>query len=333
MAEPEETAAPDPTIQATAVRLAALLTSGGDGLRDPGGSGLVFEESMAARPLTPTLPPGDVWAIDGGQGLVADARCLQVYVTRTARVRWQRGGTVMEEAGPLLAHLLGLGEDARTLADLGAPVAPGTAVDVNLLRDWGEWRLIAQSASACEPGGVVLVDGDLQPDWRIPSSWLADLLASSSARQVTLVGVTKHSSLSRGGAPLLGQLERDAAVALGPRARWWVPVARTRPDVGPGILVVIARLDPDARFSFRVDLPGDVVDPAAVLGSLSALSDDAAFPGYPYPLSVVDRLAACAGWVRDDVWDQIQTGLDRAGVAFDVQERAFADRHRLMERS
>ena len=73
--------------------------------------------------------------------------------------------------------------------------------------------------------------------------------------------------------------------------------------------------------------------PAQVLGALCALADDAAFPGYPYPLSVADRLAACSGWVRDEVWDQIRAGLDRAGVPADVQERAFADRHRLMERS
>jgi hypothetical protein len=180
---------------------------------------------------------------------------------------------------------------------------------------------------------MVLVDGDLQPDWRIPSSWLGALMASAAERQVTLVGVTKHSSLSRGGAPLLGQLERTAVASMGPRACWWVPVARTRPDVGPGIVVTVARLDPDARFAFRVDLPASAApDPAGVLSALSALADDAAFPGYPYPLSVADRLAACSGWLRQEVWDQIQGGLDQAGVAVDVQERAFADRHRLMER-
>src|ERR1700722_12604675 len=179
---------------------------------------------------------------------------------------------------------------------------------------------------------MVLVDGDLQPDWRIPSSWLAALLSSASVGGVTLVGVTKHSSLSRGGGPLLARLEREAEAALGPRSCWWVPGARTRPGVGPGIQGVGGRLDPDARFSFRVDLPGGVAAPADVLGALSALADDAAFPGYPYPLSVADRLAACSGWVREEIWDQIQQGLDRAGVAADVQERAFADRHRLMER-
>jgi hypothetical protein len=329
----QDVAHPDPTIEATAARLATLLTQGGDGLRDPTGRDLVFEEHLVLQPLARTVPPGDVWAVDGGQGLVADARCLQVYVTRAARVRWREGSSVVEDEGVLRAHLLGLGEERQALARSGAPVAPGTSVDVNLLRDWGEWEAVARCVSECDPGGLVLVDGDLQPDWRIPASWLAGVLTGAADRQVTLVGVTKHSSLSRGGAPLLGLLERQAEAALGPRACWWVPVARTRPEVGAaGLQVVVARLDPDARFAFRVDLPADV-DAAAVLGAVSALADDAAFPGYPYPLSVADRLAACSGWVREDVWDQIREGLDRAGVALDVRDRAFTDRHRLMERS
>jgi hypothetical protein len=70
-----------------------------------------------------------------------------------------------------------------------------------------------------------------------------------------------------------------------------------------------------------------------MLGELSALADDAAFPGYPYPLSVADRLAACPSWLRDDLRSRLAECLDSAGVPSDVQERAFADRHRLMERS
>jgi hypothetical protein len=113
---------------------------------------------------------------------------------------------------------------------------------------------------------------------------------------------------------------------------WWARLATTTPDSGPTRQILAARLDPDARFSFRVDLPMDA-DPEAVLGSLSALANDAAFPGYPYPLSVADRLAACPTWVRDDVWAQLEDGLDSAGVPLDVRERAFTDRHRLMERA
>jgi hypothetical protein len=316
----------------TAARLAALLTGEVGGLADPTRRDLVFEDDPVVQALPRAAPPNDAWAVDGGQGLIADARCLQVYVTRAARVRWHHGRSEVEEEGPLHAHLLGLGEEREALIRSGAPVPRDAAVDVHLLRDWEEWRTVARCVGDCDPGGMVLVDGDLQPDWRIPSSWLAAVLAAAATPNVTVVGVTKHSSLSRGGAPLLGLLEREAESLLGRRACWWVPVARTRPDVGPGLRVVVARLDPDARFAFRVDLPADL-DAGAVLGSLSSLCDDAAFPGYPYPLSVADRLAACPGWVRQEVWDRIRARLDQAGVAPDVQERAFADRHRLMERS
>ena len=99
----------------------------------------------------------------------------------------------------------------------------------------------------------------------------------------------------------------------------------------PGIQVVVARLDPDARFAFRVDLPGHV-EASKVLGEISSLCDDAASPGYPYPLSVADGLAACPGWVRDETWNRVDALLGDVGVDLDVRERAFTDRHRFMER-
>jgi hypothetical protein len=344
------TAGPDPgrapsDVDATAARLAELLTGAGDGLLDPTRSDLIFEPVVDLVPLTRRDAPADVWAVDGGQALVADARCLQLYVTRAATVRWQSGASTLEDEGELRPHLLGAGEERRSLAVLGAPVAPGTAVDVNLLRDWGEWEAVALAVEAADPDAVVLVDGDLQPDWRIPAAWVATLFERAAERGVTLAGVTKHSSLSRGGAPLLGFLERQAEERFGPRACWWAKVATTRPELGPGLTVVVARLDPDARFAFRIDLLGRTgagamdshdaaggVEPARILGRLAALADDAAFPGYPYVLTVADRLAACPGWVRAEIWDRVETVLDRAGVPPEVRERAFTDRHRLMER-
>jgi hypothetical protein len=323
---------PAPTIEDTGTRLAVLLTAGGGGLADPSGSDLVFEPTIELRPLVRGQAPADVWAVDGGQAIVADARCLQVAVTRASRVRWQDGACTLEEEGELRPHLLGCGEERLMLAWLGMPVRPDSSVDIGLLRDWGEWEAVSRCIEEAEGGGLVLVDGDLVPDWRIPSSWLEALVGRAAERRLLLAGVTKHSSLARGGAPLLGQLEREAEAAFGPRAAWWTRVASIRSDVGPGLQVLAARLDPDARFSFRIDLPADA-DAEAALGAVSALSDDAAFPGYPYPLTVADRLAACPSWVRADVWAQLEDVFDRAGVPLDVRERAFTDRHRLMERS
>src|SRR5579875_1050214 len=223
------------SVEDTARRLAALLGGGRTGVWDPAGGDLVFPAEIEIRPLGRRPAPADVWAVDGGQALVADARTVAVYVTRAATVRWRQGRCVLEEEGQLDCHLLGGGEGRATLAAAGAPVAAQAAADVNLLRDWAEWRAVAAAVDGADPGAVVLVDGDLQPDWRIASWWLADLVARATARGVVLAGVTKHSSLARGAAPLVGLLEQQAAADLGPRAMWWCRVGRVRPDVGPGL--------------------------------------------------------------------------------------------------
>lgn len=319
------------SLEVAAERLAALLTGSVAALADASErSDLAFVDELVVQPLDRTAAPTDAWAVDGGQCTVADARCVQLLATRAARVRYQGGITVLEDEGELRATVVGTTDDrARALVELGLD-ADGS-VDVNLLRDRDEWLAVERCVEEAEPGALVLVDGDLQPDWRVPSTFLAGLLERAAERGVLLAGVTKHSSLSRGGAPLLGWLEREAETLLGVRAMWWAPVARTRTDVG-GVQVVAARLDPDARFSFRVDLPLDA-DPPAALGALSALCDDAAFPGYPYPLSVADRLAACPGWLRTELRRRLDDLFDERGVPLEVRERAFADRHDLMERA
>jgi hypothetical protein len=310
-------------------RLAALLTGGGTGLADPAGNRLEFEAEIRLQPLVrAAAPPADVWAVDGGQAVVADARCLQLVVARAARVCFREAACEVEDEGELRTWLLGGEENrAEAAAGLGLGVATDAAVDLNLLRDSEEWLAVDRCVEEAAPGAVVLVDGDLETDWRIPPSWLADLLTRAAARDVTVAAVTKRSSLARGGAPLLGNLEMEAAATFGPRARWWALLAHSR----AGAHVVAARLDPDARFAFRVDVsPG--ADPEEALASLAALSDDAGFPGYPYPLTVADRLAACPPWLRQDTWFELEDLLERAGVPLEVRERAFADRHLLMER-
>lgn len=325
------TTAPSGSLATASGRLAALLSAGGGGVGDTMGFGLEFASDIHLRSLPVGRPPEDLWAVDGGQALVADARCLQLLVTRASRVRFRAGACVVEEEGEIRAHLLGGDESRAARAALGLTLAPDSTIDANLLRDRWEWEAVERCVAEADDGAFVLIDGDLQPDWRIPSAYLANVLHVAARRHITLVGVTKHSSLSRGGAPLVGQLEVESDEVVGPRSRWWAPVARTRPDVGYGLQVVVARLDPDARFAFRIDLPTDA-DAAETLSRVAAVCDDAAFPGYPYPLGVADRLAACSPWVRHDLWLQVDEHLDVAGVAPDVRERAFADRHSLMER-
>jgi hypothetical protein len=322
-----------PSLAAAAERLAVLLAAGSPApIADPEGGEWEFAPTVEPRPLTRGAAPPEVWAVDGGQALVADARSVQVLVTRAARARFLGGECVLEDEGELRAWLVGSGEERVAALSLGLGVAPDAAVDVNLLREHGEWELARRCVVEAGPGALVLVDGDLRPDYRIPLPQVAELLAEAAERGVVLAAVTKHSSLARGGAPLLGQLELEAAARLGERASWWAPLGRFRDSSMLDVQVVAARLDPDAPFAFRVDLPGQV-DAERVLAALSALCDDAAFPGYPYPLAVADRLAGCPSWLRQDVRLDLEDHLDLAGVPLAVRERAFTDRHALLERA
>ena len=320
------------SIDSVAGRLAGLLLGSEVRLADSAGSELEFEPDVRLRPLGPPVAVPEVWAVDGGQALVADARCLQVVVTRSASVCFRNGQCDVEEVGDLQAHLLGAGSSHFGLGAVGLELEEGTPVDINLLRDWAEWVAARDCVGRAARGSLVLLDGDLVPDWRSPAGLAAAMFTAAAPRNVTVVGVTKHSSLSRGGAPLVGQLELEAARELG-RGRWWAPVARTKAGSRwPDIQVVVAGLDPDSRYAFRVDLPAGI-DAETALQKLAAVCNDAAFPGYPYPLSVADRLAACPGWVRAEAWLALDEALDRAGVASEARQRAFDDRHRLMERA
>ena len=148
---------------------------------------------------------------------MADARCVQVAVTRASRVRWRDGACALEDEGELRAHVLGCGEERLALTSARpsrcAPTPPSTSTCSGT---GASGRRPARCVAEADPGGLVLVDGDLQPDWRLPPSVLGQLLEVAADRGVGLAGVTKHSSLARGGAPLLGRLEREGERLFGP---------------------------------------------------------------------------------------------------------------------
>src|SRR5437764_15355797 len=146
------------SLLAAAERLAVLLSAGGGArsVADPEGSDLSFEPVVEPRPLARRSGPAEVWAIDGGQAMVADARCVQVLVTRAARARFLGGECVLEDEGELRAWLVGSGEERVAAASLGLGVPADAAVDVNLLRDHGEWELVRRSIADAGPGALVL---------------------------------------------------------------------------------------------------------------------------------------------------------------------------------
>ena len=82
---------------------------------------------------------------------MADARCLQLLVTRAARVRFRAGRCVLEDEGDLRAALLGGGEGPAAVAGLGVGVPADTSIDINLLRDRWEWEAIERCVHEVAP--------------------------------------------------------------------------------------------------------------------------------------------------------------------------------------
>ena len=240
--------------------------------------------STAARPWWPT--PGACSCSSPGRPGCASATAVR------ARGRGRAAGRAARRGDERVAALAGARRSTGSAPDtLGRRQPPPRPVGV------GGGRALRRRGRA---GALVLVDGDLQPDWRIPSSFLADAARPRRAER-GVVARRRHQALvavaRRRAAARPARASRPAARS-GARAHV-VGAGRPAPaaDVGAGLQVVAARLDPDARFAFRVDLPAGV-DPEAALGALSALCRRRRLPRLSLSAHVADRLAACPGWLR-----------------------------------
>src|SRR5256885_17136608 len=75
------------SLETAAQRLAELLTGSATALSEPRGrSDLEFLGEPIVRPLVRGAAPGDVWAVDGGQGLVGQGPGGELLGTRAAPV-------------------------------------------------------------------------------------------------------------------------------------------------------------------------------------------------------------------------------------------------------
>ena len=275
------------------------------GLADPGGGDLEFEAEIRLRPWRGRRPAGG--GVGGRRRPGPGGRRPLPAAARHPGRRGSASGDgacVLEDEGELRAHLLGGGEEpggGRRASALGIagrrrrrrqPAARPVGV--------GGGRALRRRGRARRAGARR----------RRPAARLAHPVraagrparAGPPSAGVVLAGVTKHSSLSRGGAPLLGQLELEAAAALGPRAHVvgaGRPHPRRRRARHPG-----RRRPPRPRRPLR--LPHRPARPTSTPSRRSAAAGRPVrrrrLPRLPLPAHRGRPPGRLPGWLRHEVW-------------------------------
>jgi hypothetical protein len=283
--------------------------------------------------------PGTVWAVDGGSCTVADGRSFQVAAYRAAGVRFAADRTTDVERPQLDVRAVSPEEMQRlareTLTELCGSEPerlPDLPRPVDALREWAE-REVGRTIREAEPGDLVLVDGSLHGGPLVPQEVVRSVHEEAVAREVSLAGVVKSSTLYWGrNAPLVPLLKRRGDRELGD-ARWSAKIS-TDPVFGRLYVgdIFVAHLAPTATYAFRVDVARGPAPAEEVLARLASLSDDPAFVGYPYPLARAHQAARVTGYDVADIRRAFRQALSRGGMGEDVVELLFQDFHEVLNR-
>jgi hypothetical protein len=248
-------------------------------------------------------------AVDGSSAVLVDNGAAWVVAFRAVAVAWP-GPAFPDPEPQVVASLPG---EAQATVDraygrvgLEGPAIRSAEGFAEALRAVAELEAALAAVAAAAPGTLLLVDGALDGLPPGPAALSARLVEAAHAGGLRIAGVAKRSGIEGSGLPLVPSLLAEAA-AQGVEGPWAV-------EALPGVHV--AKLHRSAQHAFRVDAAADV------LPRLVALSNDAAYVGYPYPLAVAhNRVALTGAHVRElkarlDL-ELLRKGVGAAGLARD----------------
>ena len=213
------------SLEAAAARLAELLTGRVAALSDPAGRDLDFEADVTLRPLEraarrrPTCGPST--AARRWWPTPAACRCSSPgrrgSASATARACSRRRATL--RAAPARRRRRARRRAGRARRRRHRP--PTLRSTSTSLRDRWEWDAVARSVDECEPGGVVLVDGDLAARLAhpvvVPRASCSTAAAERERRASPASPSTRRSPAAA--RRCSGWLEREADALLGDRGR------------------------------------------------------------------------------------------------------------------
>ncbi|MFA5942910.1 MAG: hypothetical protein WC876_00395 [Candidatus Thermoplasmatota archaeon] len=256
----------------------------------------------------PKAPP--CLAVDGSSAVLVDNGAAWVVAIRAAAVHWP-GPPEPEPAPQVIATLPGEAQATVDLAfgrlGLDGPAIRSADAFAEALRSVAELEAALAAVAKTAPGTLLLVDGALQGLPLGPAAIAGRLIEAARAAGLRIAGIAKRSGIEGSGLPLVPSLLAEAATR-GIEGPWSV-------QAEPGVHV--AKLHRAAQHAFRIDATVDV------LPLLVALSNDAVYVGYPYPLAVAHNRVALTGAHVRDLKARLDLELRRKGAAASGLARDF----------
>lgn len=285
-------------------------------------------DPLRFEPLPAASEPGGAAAVDGGHSLVSDVATCGIVAVRAGFCLRDTHDAFQDRRTRNVVHLVTrrrVAEDWETWVrpyDWGTGVPAPTTSGSQWLRGFAEAeRIVAEFDAArralrlLKEGDLLLLDGSLDAE-ALQERLQPNLLEAARSQGVTVVAVSKDSSLSLGGVlPLSLELEEAARRARAP-ARFFVDVSAALNRGGPYRTFGV-RWDSHAPV-YRVDVARAASETAeTAMERLGALANDVAFPGYPYPLARAHGLAHFPDYESADLRHRLEaTVAERRGSLF-----------------
>ena len=248
---------------------------------------------IAFQNVAPLDQAARVAAVDGGSTVVLDVQSTGLYCVRAGYCLREPGDRILDRttarvyrtvtrrglAGAWKPRLVqyAWGVDAPVPAFDATRMVPQLAEAERILAEYDAAR---RALHELQRGDLLLLDGSLGDEDRYRA--LQDSLEERAHDVgVHVAGLSKDSGLSLGGVlPLPLELE-ELALARNVPTPWWTDVTEPLGKRDDGHRLLVARFDARAP-AFRLDVAGD---PAPAVARVAELCNDAAYPGYPYPLA------------------------------------------------
>lgn len=316
----------------------------------------ITEESF--KSFTETKTDQKFAAIDGGSGKILNGRsfCVDIYrygyhIFQNENLDCRVAGAprndeaerlIEEEIKPPVIQAVSLLNAEEIFKNVyfdllneiptEFPTFDRTTDRIRALKEWG---LAESLIEKLNPGDIILVDGSLKSSVTVPYGLIKRVCKKAGEAGVHLVGVTKTSTLYWGNRSPLIPMVSKMGNKKHPNQNWFCRLSETQAGFEDSRwfgTIYVAKLSPESDFAFRVDVNRfDSTLPEEIFSSLSSISQDPVYMGYPYPLASIHNKVRIKPGEMEDFRYHLEGFALTEGIDQQDWEMIFANFHKVLD--